>query len=789
MSADSLGELKHDTFVPQLEPEDLAAYGVPPRVTELLGETYADKGVDPAAIDFLAEDNLIGQIIDRQVMGNHRLGEAAGRDGTARELTRYAVAAAARLEAVPATYEGTIHEHRILLGDYALFEDTLNPRAREFRKNGATRRFESGAINLEGKPGYEMFRKLPIAVIGAGAAGTLTARALREIGFDNVDLIDKRGKAGGIWQQANVADGSKNNPFPISFDDVKTSAARDVPVERSGQGITDYIEEVARTKSAYLYRPVDPLHVTKGIVRSIEPGDLEHRIEVDIDGKTEQRTYPIVIYAPGLGTPLPVKGTRMTSEATRKEAGIRWQQQLSDEKLRQLEGQRLVFVGLGNSTAEMVHQLQGYKRRTGREVDYRILTHFTAEMLQRPNDVYGDKGAVYRSIAKPELTKLAGDLQHIKEMFRTAHLTGKIVPDVHEWQVENGRMVVTTREGVTTHIDYDQLYTLIGYGHDQKTLQNVGITARDRYRGTAAVDYDGEVQKQPGEVGRERIHPGYFAIGPIVRHKYNPNAIVIPGIQHQINEMLTTVLLRGAEYSSRYPHKLIAAYEAYQERAPQLVVPIGETEEVPATAEPTAQAYRPDSDPAPKYARSINSILQRANEIAKELGNAPYTKQIKIPPYHKYTVRPSNLRFEVPERREQTGRPAEEDPGADQLHRVSELQHLYRLHKPPSTEPSEYQRDHLRLADLFYNREGSFSKDQPLTGDSLSRANELLYDRHFREETIRPQNRFNISNALLGRLITYNELPLNDAGTIKDSGLPEGLDEIPDGEAGISEEE
>jgi len=224
---------------------------------------------------------------------------------------------------------------------------------------------------------------------------------------------------------------------------------------------------------------------------------------------------------------------------------------LSEEKLRSLEGKRLVFIGFGNSTAEMLLQIQEYEAQTGREIDYRIITHYPEASIRDPFTKFGSYDSVYRDINKPNLVKLAGDLDHINTSYSEAHQRRKIISGIINWEVEGNQVVATDRDGIKTVIPYDQIYTLTGYRQEPESLERMGIQVLDDTMGASAFDYDGEVQANPGAVERERVYPGYFGIGPLTKTVYNPNAVVIPGIQYQLNDLLTTLVIRAAEYKLR----------------------------------------------------------------------------------------------------------------------------------------------------------------------------------------------------------------------------------------------
>ncbi|HYH74411.1 MAG TPA: hypothetical protein VD735_00460 [Candidatus Saccharimonadales bacterium] len=529
--------------------------------SELLAGVLVDKGFTSEAVSALGGAGIAGGLINRYLIGNLDRDVDPYFDEAGKVLNAVAMRASGRMKRLQADYTGSLHENRsITQADYSAADDRGFP-LRKYRRNGAARFFKPGLIDVQaGDPDIGL-ADTPIAVIGAGAAGVLAARTLVRCGFHDVRVFNQSGEqAGGIWNRSDVADGTKNNPFDITFDTIQIGSAgllRTPDLNGSGKSITQFIQSVA---APYRYdhdgrqARGSALQITRRHITGITPGDLSHNIHW---GDQQSEEFPIVVYAPGNGRPLPLSHPQhMVSRASRTDSGVRWQKQLSAEKLRELEGKRIVLVGLGNSTAEMVHQIQRYEEQTGRAIDYRIITNYPAESVSQPSVAFGGHKPLYRQIDIPDLTKLAGDLTHIHDMLVRADEEGKIVTDVRTWHVHNNTFVAGQADGTTVSIPYDSLYTLIGYGQDPKEMDKMGIAVTDAYYGTGAFDYDGEVQAHPGAAGRERLYAGYFGIGPLVRNKYNPNAVVIPGIQGHLNNLLPSLVLRATEYALRNPEEI-----------------------------------------------------------------------------------------------------------------------------------------------------------------------------------------------------------------------------------------
>jgi hypothetical protein len=390
-------------------------------------------------------------------------------------------------------------------------------------------------------------------ILGAGAAGTLVTRTLVNAGYQRIVVLDARGRYGGIWNQRNVLEGSRNNPFPLGYEQFQVDAA---PGE--GERITAFLTSLAHPPRSLGLKPLPPIH--QATVTKVTPGDLLHQVDYrDRDGH-HLIEVPIVINTLGLGKPLPPSRPGvMTTDEAGTSAGIRWQQILTPQQVMVLQGKTLVFIGLGNSTAEMLVQIQHY-REAGLDLRYKILTHYPSGALRYPDypeRIGGKSFHLYRNTERPRLTKLAGDLAHIERAFEQARDSQdpeqeEIIAEVTHWTIDrsDGRpmMTVTLADGEQRSFPCDQLYTLIGYGHRKEELEAMGMWVTDDYLGTIAYDYDGEIQRLPGRPGRDRLYPGYFALGALLRTPLNPNALVIPGMLFRLADLYASVVLRSTEY-------------------------------------------------------------------------------------------------------------------------------------------------------------------------------------------------------------------------------------------------
>lgn len=532
---------------------------------ERFGAWMVEKGFEPEAILSLASLDRItsgfGYLVDGVILGNLDASNPR-QDATKVDKERIgALSDLAMLGALSvrnynrAQYTGTDSENAnvdaAFTGDR--FRSSGPERLRHIRNNGASRVFHTGQYELpiDSVPDID---RVPIGIVGAGAAGILTARALTEIGFKNLVMWDKRGRHTGIWGQDNVRNGSKNNPFNIRFMDTIVGPA-------NGRGTPDGIE-IER----FLRNQVDPYNFgyrrslrdpVKAVVTEIEPGDLSHRVHYKVSGakQADSEVFPIVVYAPGIGLPLdPNRKGYMATLNSRGDVGKRWQEQLSSDQLRELAGKRVIFVGIGNSTFEMIPQLEDANDNYGYNIDYRIITHLPPSMIHNPRDrrrAGNEVRSLYRDLNRPNLTSLAGDLPVISAAFRSAVVNNRIITGARLWHHDRNVFSVLDENGIETTIPFDKLYTLIGYGNAPDALEAAGMKVQDEYTGTIYADYDGETQANPGAVGRERVNPGLFANGSVLKTRRNPNALVIPGIQARLNDMIPSIVIRAAEYCLR----------------------------------------------------------------------------------------------------------------------------------------------------------------------------------------------------------------------------------------------
>jgi hypothetical protein len=369
----------------------------------------------------------------------------------------------------------------------------------------------------------------PIAIIGAGAAGTMVYNALRSMGFSNIDIYEKSSKNYGIWGLDHVANGTRNNPRNISFQGQVMKAA-----PGTGREVRDFLSNI------YLFTAI------RKEVKSVGGSSLNYYLTF-ADGT--EKSYPIVINCLGLGKPAKINDPkRMTTSVSASLAGERWQTQLTREAVKR---NSFAFIGLGNSTMEMIQQLQKFEDE-GIEVDYKIFTHYPNDSVNNPDstvEIDKKKFRMFRDLQASNLVDLQGDLPATRVAYFRALREDRIVSGVSEWDREDGSIIA--RDEDSRYIDshqFDRLFTLIGYKHEEGTLQAFGCVTK---KGEALYDYDGEMHDSTFETADPdyRLKKGLFGFGAILDSSYNRNAIVIPGMVHRIGDLAYSVMFRAMEYN------------------------------------------------------------------------------------------------------------------------------------------------------------------------------------------------------------------------------------------------
>jgi Pyridine nucleotide-disulphide oxidoreductase len=507
-------------------------------LTDALANWQLDKGYAPQVLEYWLRKQQRDQ--------SHALETLIGRflmrlpyDATSSRL--YQAIGASCYGEPRATYTGTSQENMLI--DQAIAESEDQSGYRDRIKRGAARLFSLEGFRVPSWAGTQT----RIVILGSGAAGILAARTLLNAGYRNLVVLSNTNAYGGIWRDPNVQF-SRNNPFSFTYEDFRVEAA-----PGSGLAITAFLDQLVTPPAHTRMRPLPD--ILRGQIVHVVPGDLNHLVMYhDEQGTIQTLAAPIVINALGLGKPLPLSRPGVIETDVAKElSGFRWQQHLSQQDAESLRGKQVVFIGLGNSTIEMVVQLQRWNA-LGYNISYKVVTHLSSETLATPNHPDRQGRQLYRDVFLPHLTQLAGDLPYVNAAYQRLWESDdayveEVISDVSHWTIEHEAgeqwMVLQRRGQRGRRFPFHRLYTLIGYGYTPEQISDMGLTRIGETTPLQiAHDCDGEFQKQIGLVGRERLYPGYFGLSALLSAQ---NAFVIPGMLYRLPDLLVGVTLRATE--------------------------------------------------------------------------------------------------------------------------------------------------------------------------------------------------------------------------------------------------
>jgi hypothetical protein len=518
--------------------------GLPFQLASMLRSFVEDKQYSVEAVKFLARQNVFGRFLARLVLRGDRISNLELRDAMA-SATNYLVQTLGSAQTIPVSrYKGTGSENQRIdaaLSNSGAFATTVG--------NGI-----AAAGSLEDAPrlteeAFKEIRRVPIAILGYGAAGIMTARLLNRIGFELISVYDKSNNGYGIWGNENVRNGSRNNPLDLEFLDAEIPKA-------PGGGI--HVYEFLRS-----LRSQGPALTTIERVHASIDNGFNHTILLS---NGEKRSYPILINA--MGTPKPSSMSndeKMVFGGALSSFGQRWQRQLTNSEIR---NNRFLFIGLGNSTAEMLSQLHRAEDE-GIPVDYRVVTHYPKDAVLNPterihtNDVHTYQ--VFRDLSVPNLTGYQGDLQGSRRDYFRALQRGRILYDVRHWNVTTdstggqvfGGYRTRSLHRLTGSPDYvysfDSPFTLTGYKRTSQEFADFGCRFDEQNR-CAQFDYDGEFHhdRTLSEVDLQDagriLSKGYFGIGAVLDGLKSKNNVVIPGMIFRLGDLSFSVVMRATEY-------------------------------------------------------------------------------------------------------------------------------------------------------------------------------------------------------------------------------------------------
>jgi hypothetical protein len=398
----------------------------------------------------------------------------------------------------------------------------------------------------------------------------------------------------------SVSKGTINNPFNINFLGIKLPAS--TGRKGSGSKLLKFLDQVVlgkkddkgkRMKDYFMSSMPKPI---KAKVRSIVADDLNHKVEyIDADSKLKTITAPIVINALGLGRPTDLNDRKAPMKTTTPNlCGFRWQLKITEEIARNFSGKHITLIGLGNSTIEMLMQIQEYNRQ-GYDISYKVLTHYPEKSVHNPDEYIeldGKEYRVFRDLQKSNLVDLEGDIPAARKVYLKALKEKCIIADVVEWtrDLENKILKAKLRTGETIEVKTDKQFTLIGYKPNVKAYEELNISLDED--ACPLYDYDGEVHRNDESLkldesednlstkdestqlnkgiksylvedenvqkvhykdiqqNKHRTYKGYALIGAIRANDHEPNALVIPGIMDSLPKVIFNTILRTMDFSN-----------------------------------------------------------------------------------------------------------------------------------------------------------------------------------------------------------------------------------------------
>lgn len=353
--------------------------------------------------------------------------------------------------------------------------------------------------------------QLPIVIVGGGPAAIMATRFLIEAGFDNrkITVLDESGEYKGVWKKKCVHKGMFNNPFDVDFFGVKLNSSKGKV--STGEQFLAFLDQIIKGDF-----PVALPQPLKAQVKRIEPGEMNHKVTyIDRDDNQEKTMLaPIVINATGLGLPVNFKKTegRMQIEVQKK-SNTRWQKYIDEETAEKYRNKDLLLIGMGNSTIEMLLQIQKLNEQ-GYNIKYKVLTDYPQDSIDQPDEYIesnGRKYRVFRDLTVSNLIDVEGDIDDAREAYFKALKDGNIIADVTKVSnpdSNNKDEFIIEAKGKSIKLNCDKLFTLIGYKQNKTAHAKMGVSSDSQ--GNPLIDFDGEVQKPIDKQNEnDRTYKGY----------------------------------------------------------------------------------------------------------------------------------------------------------------------------------------------------------------------------------------------------------------------------------------
>jgi hypothetical protein len=387
-----------------------------------------------------------------------------------------------------------------------------------------------------------------MAFIGAGAGSILLASYLSTRGAQvgNMTIIDPRGAYGGKWKDEDVRVGGFNNPEALRFGGHNLALNN-----RSGDHMIGYLQGIAQG-----YLGQDPLMCD--MVSSISPLTRHNTWLVGSESGHNFETDVVVMAA---GTPKPnrIDGTRIQSNLdqfpTQSEGDNfvveRNQRELTDDELEaSAAGKTIVIMGLGNSMAAMINQIQRYENSHNVNLSYVIVTDRDARTVYNPGTPFDGKRSLFRVPQDDYLTGYSADLDRDRRSYFRALNEDHIFTSITGVNYDESTHELTIRrdDGVVNAFDSPQVFALLGHSPDVALFRQLGALAdNDRNKGERLIRANDGAIYTPGRGYMSNV----FAIGSVAATYNNRNSLVIPGIKGQVKSTTLTLGVRSIAESIR----------------------------------------------------------------------------------------------------------------------------------------------------------------------------------------------------------------------------------------------
>ena len=369
--------------------------------------------------------------------------------------------------------------------------------------------------------------------VGSGAGSILLASYLTMRGAqaENMTLIDSLGEFGGIWSQKWAQSGGFNNPASLQFFE-----DHHLPLEdRAGTNMHEFLHSIAQDYLA------DAKHITDTVMtaKHTQTGSWVVRTDQDLYAEADYLTL-----STGINKPHRINGRRISSNldyyVMNSHPGIkveRYQRELTEHEL--TSGRPIMLIGLGNSTAAMIHKIQQFEDQTGVTVPYYIITDLPAIAIEQPTAAApGRDKPLYRNPAHAYLTGYSGDLDRDHSSLQRALAENRIITDANSvyFDPETSQLIVTNSEDHSSNVvTSPHVFALIGYEKNTELLQSVtDDVTEDTIRPSDGAIYTPE----------QGYLSNAFAVGACAATTSNPNAAVIPGILGQVGATSLTIGVR-----------------------------------------------------------------------------------------------------------------------------------------------------------------------------------------------------------------------------------------------------